>query len=116
MALVWPRGIELNGRQIRISFMHEGKRYKEPIGNETVDQASIKYAEAKRNTILSEIKNNRFNYAAHFPNSRRVLPKKDEKSKRTVAQGVARYLEVQMARHATTTGKNYAYKAKEGLK
>ncbi|MNM95223.1 Tyrosine recombinase XerC [compost metagenome] len=115
MALVWPRGIELNGRQIRISFMYEGKRYKEPIGNETVDQASIKYAEAKRNTILSEIKNNRFNYAAHFPNSRRVLPKKDEKSKRTVAQGVERYLEVQMARHATTTGKNYAYKAKHLL-
>lgn len=56
MELTWPKGVELNGKQIRISFMLDGKRYKEPIGNEKVDQASIKYAESKRNIVLSEIK------------------------------------------------------------
>ncbi|WVM92580.1 DUF3596 domain-containing protein [Halopseudomonas pachastrellae] len=69
-----PRGVEINGKQLRISFMLNGQRCREPLpGIVKVNKASIAYADNKRRTILAEIKEGRFDYAAHFPDSPRAL-------------------------------------------
>ena len=68
-----PTGVELNGKQLCICFMLHGQRCREPLeGVVTVNKASIAYADNKRRAVLAEIKENRFDYAAHFPNSPRA--------------------------------------------
>ncbi|EGH43263.1 integrase family protein [Pseudomonas syringae pv. pisi str. 1704B] len=63
-----PTGVEMNGKQLRIVFMLHGQRCREPLpGIAKVKKASITYAYNKRMTILTEIKEGRFHYAAHLP-------------------------------------------------
>lgn len=111
-----PTGVELNGPSLRIWFMFAGQRCRENLdGIVKVNKAAIAYAEKKRNTILTEIAEDRFDYATHFPNSPRAAvfsgrggPRID----RTVAEGIDQWLEVQQARKATSTSRNYGHKAK----
>ena len=90
-----PKGIELNGNQLRISFMLNGQRCREPIsGIAKINKASIAYAENKRRTIIIEIKEGRFDYAVHFPMSPRAAIFSGVGGpdiKRTVAQGIGRW-------------------------
>lgn len=110
-----PRGVERNGNQLRISFMLHGQRCKEPLaGILKINKAAIAYADNKRRTILAEIKDGRFNYLAHFPNSRRgalLSGQVGVDQNRSVSEGVSRWLEVQVAKKASSTSKNYGYKA-----
>jgi len=110
-----PKGVELNGKQLRISFMLHGQRCKEPLaGIVKVNKASIAYADNKRRTILAEIKEGRFDYAAHFPESRRAAilsGRPGANSKLTVQEGVERWMEVQLVKKASSTSRNYQYKA-----
>lgn len=110
-----PKGIELNGNMIRIHFMYDGIRRREPLRNITkINKANIAYADNKRRTILAEIKEGRFDYLAHFPSSRHAAKLVDEPGvdqNRTVEDGVKRWLEVQTAKKASSTSKNYGYKA-----
>lgn len=111
-----PKGIEVRGESIRISFMYEGIRCREPItGFSKLTKSVITYADNKRKSILSEIKEGRFDYAAHFPDSERAkffsgYGGKD--NKRTVAEGVAKWLAVQEATKAKSTFTNYRKKSK----
>lgn len=111
-----PKGVEINGKQLRISFMLHGQRCREPLaGIVKINKASLAYADNKRRTILAEIKEGRFDYAAHFPESPRAAMFSGHggpNTNRTVAEGVARWLEVQKAKKATSTSRNYAHKAK----
>lgn len=110
-----PRGVELHGNQVRISFMYRGQRCREPIeGHSRVTKAVIAYAENKRRVVLAEIKEGRFDYAAHFPSS----PKAHQYSghggdlkRRTVAEGVKKWLAVQDAKKAASTARNYRHKS-----
>lgn len=110
-----PTGVEMNGKQLRIVFMLHGQRCREPLpGIAKVNKASITYASNKRMTILTEIKEGRFDYAAHFPDSPRAAvfsQSGTSNTKRTVAEGVQRWMEVQCAKKATSTSRNYQYKA-----
>ncbi|MHA4975501.1 tyrosine-type recombinase/integrase [Pseudomonas petroselini] len=110
-----PTGVELNGKQLRICFMLHGQRCREPLeGVVTVNKASIAYADNKRRAILAEIKENRFDYAAHFPNSPRAQTlsgSAGHSAKRTVKEGIDRWLEVQHALKAASTVINYESKA-----
>ncbi|MCF5709559.1 DUF3596 domain-containing protein [Pseudomonas syringae] len=110
-----PTGVEMNGKQLRIVFMLHGQRCREPMpGIAKVNKASISYASNKRMTILTEIKEGRFDYAAHFPDSPRAAvfsQSGTSNTKRTVAEGVQRWMEVQCAKKATSTSRNYQYKA-----
>jgi integrase len=110
-----PTGVELNGKQLRIVFMLNGKRCREPVtGVAKVNKASIAYADNKRRTILAEIKEGRFDYAAHFPESPRAAQFSGHGGpslKRTVKQGIDRWLEVQRAKKATSTIINYVSKS-----
>lgn len=111
-----PRGVEINGSRLRIFFMLDGQRYREPLpGVGAITKASIAYADNKRRTIVTEIKEGRFDYAAHFPDSEQAAKLAGvggPDTKRTVAEGVKRWLEVQRAKKAKSTYDNYASKAK----
>lgn len=111
-----PKGIELNGKQLRIAFTYKGKRYREPLpAIVTINKASIAYADNKRRAILVEIKEGKFDFISHFPDSPRAalfLGLSSADAKRTVAQGIERWLTVQRATKAASTVTNYACKAK----
>jgi len=110
-----PKGIDINGNLLRIAFMYEGERRREPLRNVTkINKAAIAYADNKRRTILAEIKENRFDYATHFPEStwlkaRSELP--NEPAKRTVTEGITRWLEVAEVKKAHSTFINYKSKS-----
>jgi integrase len=110
-----PTGVELNGKQLRISFMLHGQRCREPLaGIVKVNKSAIAYADNKRRTILAEIKEGRFDYAAHFPDSPRAAMfsgAEGHSTKRTVSEGIQRWMEVQRALRASSTATNYASKA-----
>jgi integrase len=79
-----------------------------------INKAAIAYADNKRRTILAEIKENRFDYAAHFPDSPRAATwslRPGVSLKRTVKEGLVRWLEVQEVRKAKSTFDNYVSKA-----
>jgi len=86
-----PPGVDINGNHLRIAFTYEGERRREPLRNVAkINKAAIAYADNKRRTILAEIKENRYDCAAHFPDSawlkaRQELP--NEPAKRTVDDG-----------------------------
>lgn len=111
-----PKGVEINGKRLRISFMFNGQRCREPLKNIVkIDNKSIAYAENKRRAILVEIREGRFDYAAHFPNSPQAAAFSglDAKGlKRTVQEGIDAWLEVQQVKKAKSTHINYASKAK----
>ena len=106
-----PKGVEINGQRLRISFYYLGRRCKEPLpAGSTITKQSIIYADNKRRTILSEIKEGRFDYAAHFPES--VLAPVfsgtgGPNTNRTVAEGVKIWLTVMEAKKAASTVKGY---------
>jgi len=111
-----PAGVELNGKRLRISFMYRGQRCREPLPSIVkINKASIAYADNKRRTILAEIKEGRFDYAAHFPESPRAAAFSGiggPSINRTVKEGLDRWLEVQRAKKATSTVVNYVSKAR----
>lgn len=110
-----PTGVEMNGKQLRIWFTLNGQRCREPLdGIAKVNKASIAYADNKRRTIMTEIKEGRFDYAAHFPNSPRAAIFSGTGGpaiKRTVQEGIDRWLEVQRAQKASSTVVNYVSKS-----
>lgn len=111
-----PRGVEINGNRLRISFYLHGRRCKEALpAVTTITKSSIAYADNKRRTILAEIKEGRFDYVSHFPDSP-LAPifsgSGGPSSNRTVADGVERWLEVQKVKRAKSTFDNYRSKSK----
>lgn len=77
-----------------------------PPGISKINKASIAYADNKRRTILAKIKEGRFDYAAHFPESPRALIFSGfggPSTKRTVKEGIDRWLEVMKARKTAST-------------
>lgn len=114
-----PTGVEVRGDAVRISFMYEGCRCREPItGHSKLTKAVILYAENKRRAIVTEIKDGRFDYAKHFPESERAKLYSGHggrDSKRTVTEGIAKWLAVQEATKAKSTFTNYRKKSKRVL-
>jgi len=110
-----PPDVELNGKQLRITFMLNGQRCREPLPSIVkINKASIAYADNKRRAIITEIKEGRFDYAAHFPESARAAIFSGHggpSTKRTVAEGIERWMEVQRAKKANSTLINYISKA-----
>ncbi|MCY1296531.1 putative defective protein IntQ [compost metagenome] len=115
-----PTGIEIHGSQLRIWFMFNGQRFREPLsGVVKINKAAIAYADNKRRTILAEIKEGRFDYATHFPESPRAAMFSGiggPSLNRSIKEGIERWLEVQFAKKASSTSRNYAHKANHVLK
>lgn len=115
-----PTGVEINGKQLRISFMLNGQRCREPLpGIVKINKASIAYADNKRRAIVAEIKEGRFDYAAHFPDSPRAALFSGHGgplTRRTVEAGVERWLEVIDAKKAASTARMYRSKSQHLIK
>lgn len=113
--LILPKGVEVRGETIRISFMFEGVRCREKIsGVVSVNKNSIKYAANKRQVILNEIKENRFDYRQHFPDSPNALKFIGASSSdinRTVTSAVDMWIEVKTETIADETLVGYKAKA-----
>jgi integrase len=111
-----PTGVVIHGQRLRISFVYCGDRCRETIPcNGKITKASIAHAERKRNQILTEIYENRFDYATHFPGSSKAKLYSGwggSGLKLTVPEYVKMWLEIQEKLQALTTYKNYASKAR----
>lgn len=112
-----PSGVEIHGKGIRIWFMFRGKRVYEPLPQITkINKNGLAYAKNKRDAITTEIREGRFDYLAHFPDSARALElTKNPKEERTVAEGVAIWLKVSSGKNARITHVNYVSKSKHVL-
>ncbi|MWV17062.1 DUF3596 domain-containing protein [Pseudomonas sp. L-22-4S-12] len=111
-----PKGVEINGKQLRIAFTFKGKRYREPLPSvAAINKASIAYAANKRRAIQVEIKEGKFDFVSHFPDSPRAalfLGLSGADNTRTVTEGIERWMMVQRATKAASTVTNYACKAR----
>jgi len=115
-SLVLPKGVEIHGNKLRISFQYGGMRCREPItGIAKITKSSIAYAENKRALILTEIKENRFDYATHFPNSKNAKLFSGWGGRdldKLVSDCVEEWLLLQEEKKAPSTHKNYTSKSK----
>lgn len=111
-----PRGVQIHGNQLRILFSYQGKPCREPLKDVSkITKATIAYADNKRRVILTEIKEGRFDYAAHFPesnNAKLFSGWGGQERGRLVTQGVKNWLAVQKQKKAPSTYTNYESKAK----
>lgn len=110
-----PRGVSVRGSSIRVNFTYKGVRCFETLPNiDKVNKRTLSYAANKLAVIKTEIKENRFDYARHFPDSERAKAfsgwgGKDRR--RSIKQGITSYLEVGKNTLAATTYKSYRHKS-----
>ncbi|WP_461531797.1 Arm DNA-binding domain-containing protein [Pseudomonas sp. 210_17 TE3656] len=94
-----PSGVDINGNQLRAALMYEGQPRREPLRK---SPRSTRRQSHMRITRLAEIREGRFDYAAHFPESSWLKARIEEQSqpeKRTVAEGVNRWLRSTLGGH-----------------
>ena len=65
-------GVYIRGNSIQIKFQYKGVRCSETLKLSPKSKSNLKYAENMRATILFEIERGKFNYAEHFPNSKKA--------------------------------------------
>ncbi|MBY6032146.1 site-specific integrase [Marinobacter daepoensis] len=114
-----PKGVERHGKQLRISFMFAGIRCREPLkGIAKIDKRTIAYADNKLKVIRTEIKEGRFDYATHFPDSKRAALFSGwggPDMGKLVTDGVKEWLAVQEKKKAASTFRGYKSKAQHVL-
>lgn len=111
-----PSGITVRGGSLRINFYFRGVRCYETLDVPKINNQTVKYAETKLRSIKLEIKEKRFDYGAHFPNSEKAalfagLNTARDVSK-TVSKGVDEWLSVEETTKAKSTYRNYVSKSK----
>lgn len=65
-----PDGVEIRGKTVRVYFRFEGEKCREPMGEATPE--NIARCKRLAQIINFEIQDRTFDYARHFPNSKRV--------------------------------------------
>lgn len=88
-----PEGIQIHGKNIRISFRYKGVLCREALKGVAITDSNIRFASNKRTVILHEIATGTFDYRGHFPESKRanlfspvkLLPKISDALKEWVA-------------------------------
>ncbi len=110
-----PPGIRIHGRKIRIDFMYQNKRYREPLIGLKVTDANIKMAARKRDAILYAIETQTFDYAKEFPNSRhaKLFPSITPKS---VGEALDDWLKLKQKKCAVSTVRGYEKDIRRYLK
>lgn len=104
--LVAPVGIELRkgarSESIRIKFMYQGMECRESV-KLAHTKANIRYAERKRGTILNEIELGKFDYSAHFPDSKHAAKFTKVARRATVGELLDTYTSIIERTHAPNT-------------
>lgn len=110
-----PRGVRVRGSSLQINFTFQGVRCFETLpGVAKINAASIKYAANKLQVIKTEIKEGRFDYARHFPESERAREFSGaggKAAKQNIGRALDQFLEVSAVSNAATTHKSYKHKA-----
>lgn len=115
IALTIPNGLRVRHETIYIDFYFMGKRFREAVaGIAKVNKQSISYCNNKRRAILVEIKENRFDFVSHFPDSSNIafFDNNSKDVDRTVEQGITNWLEIQEVKKAASTYLNYVSQSK----
>ncbi|MDO8909832.1 MAG: DUF3596 domain-containing protein [Pseudohongiella sp.] len=104
----FPKGVDAPTGYLRIRFTFKGVRCAEILAGMKPTKTNIAYAVHKLSVIKLEIRENRFNYTEHFPNS----PKAGwfggpSNAKRTVEEGVTNWLSVKKATVAPSGHRKY---------
>jgi integrase len=93
-----PKGVDVPGGFLRIRFTYKGVRCAEILSGLKPTKHNIAHAANKLSVIKLEIRENRFNYSQHFPNSARAAMFGGSSSTtKTVKEGVLHWLEVKKA-------------------
>lgn len=92
-------GIEVRGDKIRVYFTYEGEKCREPVPGKATPEA-IAYAERLVGMINHEIAAGTFDYARHFPNSKRL-------KESTLAHYIDLYLKTKESDVAPATLRGY---------
>lgn len=120
-----PAGVERHGKSLRITFSYGGKRCREIVARDNLDEFSIALAARFRGQVLEAISRGRFDYRAFFPESRHAQAINQEQTasrsktnslaNMTVREGVESWLETQRSGKAKSTAVNYSSRAKHVL-
>ena len=106
-------GIEIRGNSIRLSFIYQGKRYRETVKIQPTP-ANIKYVERWRQTILHEIALGNFDFVKHFPGSPRAKAHKPGHHI-TVSEALGDWLKATQRTAARSTFEDYSNTVKNHL-
>ncbi len=120
-----PSGVERHGKALRVTFRYEGKRRREIVCRDRVDEISIAVAARVRGQVLEAIAKGQFDYRVFFPDSRyakslnqKLMAAKGQAnllSTMTVREGVMQWLETERGGKAKSTTVNYTSRAKHVL-
>ncbi len=99
-------GIEVRGNSIRMSFIYQGKRYRETVKIQPTP-ANIKHVERWRQTILHEIALGSFDFVRHFPESPRAKAHKPGHHI-SVAEALGDWLKATQRTAARSTWEDYS--------
>ncbi|MDP2347662.1 MAG: DUF3596 domain-containing protein, partial [Gammaproteobacteria bacterium] len=109
-----PPGIEIrqgkNKESIRLRFYWNGQQHNETLKGKTVCKASVEFAKRKLALINYQIAEGTFNYADHFPDSKKAV-RTEGHSDRTVGEGLKSYLARVEQKLAPSSFRNYKGKA-----
>lgn len=109
-----PTGIIVRGNSVYIDFRFKGRRFKEKIDSITkITQSNINHCERKRNAILVEIAEGRFDFRKHFPNSKSIELDSSVNRNLTVWEAVDNWMNIQETKKARSTYRNYSNKARK---
>mgnify|MGYP000087676326 CR=1 FL=1 len=112
-----PKGVELRGESLRIKFSYRGQWCRETLKNLSPTKGNIKFAANKLATIKHEIAIDVFDYAVHFPESRRALLFSGPKATRkTITEAVDEWLDIKKAEVSYSTFSSYNSKANTHIK
>lgn len=93
-----PKGVDLHSGALRLRFYYKGIRCSEVLSGMKLTRANTAYAEHKLSVIKLEMREGRFNYANHFPNSNRAdLFGSSRNSSRTIEEGIISWLSIKKA-------------------
>lgn len=111
-----PEGVEVRNDSIRISFVYRGQRCRETLRGLKPTKANIRYAEQKRASILYEIERGIFDYAAHFPRSKRAGFFSPSRPDKLLGVALDEYLAFKKPQVAVSTLRGYTSKAETHIR
>jgi integrase len=98
-----PVGVEIHGNSVRINFMFQNRRCKEPLKNiKRITKPNIVYAGNLVSMVKKDIRDDKFDYAKYFPESPRAfefIAGRKIDTKRNIGDGVDLYLRIYKLNH-----------------
>jgi len=106
------KGVDIHGEKIRISFYYKTVRCLETLKGIKLTKSNLKFAANKRAVILHEITLGTFDYADHFPESKRAMLFSGAARKiPLVKEAIAQWLALKQLESAHSSYTSYRSKA-----